>query len=737
MKEPYKMNYNSSNNISGINIDKSEIDINADKGIERKNQEAKEKIEKENKEDYNIDEETTVLLKDKKKKLQNKLGEIKKKLEDMRDIEIYDIPEKDERNQNSEKISNRIGKNIFCSTFWGSYFLGLLYLIFYLIGFFQLLYLFNTSEKELGIIFKSFFFDKIRDNNSTFKELYINSCLKNIPEFDFAFITSFIGSLPLKYCGFFISSLIFTILNSVSFVIFNEFNFEKEKFDVKDFLFILIFFILFFILFGAISLFSHEKLYEGIFKLLIAGGDTNKEDKKILKIVHFITICIGIILAYILNRLINLLAYDLSGKSYEDNFIIIFLSIYLGSYLLSLIFYLFFFVKIALIDNQIENEKKFEINYWKFCGYLIYCEKRTLNNEENEANYNKHNESNKTEKDNTILSNNIIIYNGNIYNGNIYKNNNYNYYYEIILPICFPCYNYCKKDNKYSCASCKLGCRKCFYNLRKSEFFLFACECCKCEECCGCCSCCYNCCLCCQKLELKETYEEEENFCYAYKVQRKCSWFCDILFRKGIMSLIICNILTEIGNIGFEKKLNENLENQSLYKDFLIIGIYLAILLFRSIISSIGICGIVFPFDKFEKDKKDEDFTGISSSIIISYFDIIILSGFSYFGKNKLKEITDDYLILIPISWAKIFNFMIIESLVNILKEEETDILSGSFIMTCIFFVYDIIVFVITDLIDLKSDIIIIFQFAFGILVFIFYLFIIIIIIKKNCNEKK
>ena len=104
-------------------------------------------------------------------KLQNKLGEIQKKLEGMGNITIYDIPEKDEKNQNSEKVSNIKGKNICLSTLIGIYLLGLLYLIFYLIGFFQLLSLFNTSEKELGIIFKSFFFDKIRDNNSTFKEL--------------------------------------------------------------------------------------------------------------------------------------------------------------------------------------------------------------------------------------------------------------------------------------------------------------------------------------------------------------------------------------------------------------------------------------------------------------------------------------------------------------------------------------------------------------------------------------
>jgi hypothetical protein len=108
-------------------MEKLDIDINADKPNEKKSQEAKEKIEKENKKDYNIDEETTVLLKDKKKKLQNKLGEIQKKLEDMGDITIYDIPEEDEKNQNSEKESKSIKKDISPSTFIGIYFLGLLY----------------------------------------------------------------------------------------------------------------------------------------------------------------------------------------------------------------------------------------------------------------------------------------------------------------------------------------------------------------------------------------------------------------------------------------------------------------------------------------------------------------------------------------------------------------------------------------------------------------------------------
>ena len=126
----------------------------------------------------------------------------------------------------------------------------------------------------------------------------------------------------------------------------------------------------------------------------------------------------------------------------------------------------------------------------------------------------------------------------------------------------FPC---CTKSNKYFCASCKLGFRKCYYNMRKIIFLCECCKCCKCEECCSCCPCC-QCCLCCKPLKIKESYEEEENFCYAYKVQRKCSWFCDLLWNNYFIALIIINIFVEIEIIGFEKKLNDYLEKKIISK---------------------------------------------------------------------------------------------------------------------------------------------------------------------------
>ena len=92
----------------------------------------------------------------------------------------------------------------------------------YLVGIFQLLSLFDASEKELGIVFKSFFKNEIKEDNSTFTELYIDSCFKNIPEFDFAFLTSILGDIPLNCCGFFIYSFTATIINIGIFLGFTK-----------------------------------------------------------------------------------------------------------------------------------------------------------------------------------------------------------------------------------------------------------------------------------------------------------------------------------------------------------------------------------------------------------------------------------------------------------------------------------------------------------------------------------
>ena len=65
------------------------------------------------------------------------------------------------------------------------------------------------------------------------------------------------------------------------------------------------------------------------------------------------------------------------------------------------------------------------------------------------------------------------------------------------------------------------------------------------------------------------------------------------------------------------------------------------------------------------------------------------------------------------------------ETLVKILDENNIDILSNSFVLTSIFFIYDIIVYIITDCININSDNLIIFQFIIGIVLLFIFCFLI------------
>ena len=71
-------------------------------------------------------------------------------------------------------------------------------------------------------------------------------------------------------------------------------------------------------------------------------------------------------------------------------------------------------------------------------------------------------------------------------------------------------------------------------------------------------------------------YQEKEIFFYAYKVQGKCSLFCDLLLKSDFFLLLIYhNISIEISIIGFEKKINENLESEKIEINLITLVIFL------------------------------------------------------------------------------------------------------------------------------------------------------------------
>ena len=370
------------------------------------------------------------------------------------------------------------------------------------------------------------------------------------------------------------------------------------------------------------------------------------------------------------------------------------------------------------IENYEDDEEKIKSGFYRFCGFLMFYEKVPIDNRNaDEINDEKKKKEQEKAKNDSNLDEKINIKCS-----------------DICCSILIPGYRNCKKENKFKrfiCASCKLGCRK-FYN--KSVDYnlgiIACCTCCECKKyCCeGCRSCC---CECCENLEdLKESYEDEEIFGYIYQTQRKCSWFCDIVFENNIISLIIHNISIELGIIGFEKKLNEDLESRTINDNIKKIGAYFGNVIFFAFIFIIG-----YSFRCFNSIKV-KTYTFYSIFLYIFYGVDITLSGFSLFAKNKLESITNNWLILLPLAYTKYINFLVLDKLVSLLDEQSIDILSNSIIMTSVFFIYDIIVFLISDLLDCSSDFLIFFQFTIGFIIF-FLQTIGLIISKRNKENKK
>jgi hypothetical protein len=206
-------------------------------------------------------------------------------------------------------------------------------------------------------------------------------------------------------------------------------------------------------------------------------------------------------------------------------------------------------------------------------------------------------------------------------------------------------------------------------------------------------------------------YQEKEIFFYGYKVQGKCSWFCDLLLENQFFLLLIYhNISIEISIIGFEKKINENLESEKIKINLITLSIFLAFFIVYVFIGS------NYFFKLIQKKIEKTNFCDFLDFHTV----IIVLSVLSFFCRkiNDIKDAIDNWVILIPMSYAKFYNFLLIGKLVEAIDNEK-DLLTNSFIMSFIFFIYDIIVFIISDLIDCDSDYLILFQFIFSILYFI------------------
>ena len=226
------------------------------------------------------------------------------------------------------------------------------------------------------------------------------------------------------------------------------------------------------------------------------------------------------------------------------------------------------------------------------------------------------------------------------------------------------------------------------------------------------------CCFCdtlCAEGEVNELYQNSEDFCYCYKVQRKTSWFCDLLFKNNLLEIIVINIYLELLVVGFGKQIGINLQNNDLNDNFIIIIIYILSFL---IIALLNKCKC------FEADEKifNGELYKLSGITILNSFIVTIISGFSLFGNDDLRNFTDKYLIIFPYALTKFYYFILMNSLVKDLDSDNLDLLSNSTIISLFLMIFNIIIWVFTDFIDISIYTLYFFQFIFGIIVALFTL---------------
>ena len=185
----------------------------------------------------------------------------------------------------NKKIKKDISGFLICFMY---YLITPLFSIFNLMGVFQII----SIMKIVSLIFKNvikFFYqyhftektDKfIYDKQINFKKIFYQNSYNEMVDFNLVMISGFIGNLILKSTGFYVTSIIFLVINSIGIVIIfssdflnKEKVFENEKgeiipnFSMAQVLILLFCLIIIFIGAGGSALLSQIILNDRFFKL--------------------------------------------------------------------------------------------------------------------------------------------------------------------------------------------------------------------------------------------------------------------------------------------------------------------------------------------------------------------------------------------------------------------------------------------------------------------------------------
>ena len=704
-----------------------------------------------------LDEEEKFLMEHKNEVLQTQLNQVRKKFETVKSLDqVIDFKDKKDEGINNKFLLEIEDDEKYCCCEYKTFlkfnfnFIGILFVIFNLIGVYQLIGILKATEKEISFGIQSFLFEKNRTannnninstnpnntnnnkdtNNLSFENIYENYYFKTIPDFSLLFLSSILGNLILKLFGFRFTTIIYMIINVLALFIFESFDFP-EKYNFYQISLLLLYYLIFFISVGSITLLSHQIYFDGLTKYiryktshtkiniekieeketkaennkdnLIEENIYDKENNNIKKenenndkISFFSYLCLTEIPAYLIYFGIN---YFFHENNYYDYFFMINIIIYVSFTVFSLLFYICY-SKIFIKEKNNNKKNIKEINVYRILGYLIYYEKK----------YQEDNRKKNIDIKNSVDNIDSINNTNNIIKINDEDENEVNIYEP-------PC-----------CYWCRLGHRKCRLKANTLFSILFG-LCFSILWNCAFICCCFCCCCefeewqhCCECNDLSEVNQGDEQFCFCYKVQGKYSWFCDLLFKNDILTYIEFDIVLEIITIGFSQKINENLKENNINENFITLIIYLIIFVISASINRLESEECKAKFikaikAKFAKEEIEHQKQNVSIIVLVNIFLVILFSGFSYFGSDNLRNFTDKYLIIIPFTLTKFYNFILLNCLINIIDYGNIDLLSNSAIVSLFLILYKIFAFIITDIINCSIEGLILFQFIFCLIV--------------------
>ena len=102
------------------------------------------------------------------------------------------------------------------------------------------------------------------------------------------------------------------------------------------------------------------------------------------------------------------------------------------------------------------------------------------------------------------------------------------------------------------------------------------------------------------------------------------------------------------------------------------------------------------------------------------------------FGNEIMKDIILKYLIPLPIALTQFYIFILTNCLLNVIDSGNIDLLSNSAIISIFLSVFHFLSIIITDILDIETKILFIFQLSIGILLFLLF---VVIDLVLNCKK--